>query len=379
MTQTLTHRIIIAAIGSFILCGGIIQTASAETVVRSGEVVSIAKEQVIEGDFYSMASKVNISGSVEEDAVVAAGQVTVNGSVGNNAFLVGGRIDVHGTVGDDLRIVAGETTIAEPIMGDVMVVGGVVQILSTASIAGDIILLAGNVVIEGSVGGDVVGTVGQLTIDAPVAGDVDVTVEQISLGSQADVQGSVRYVSESLIIQDPSSNVAGETMRNDPVILGSQPTLYAAVIPVLVLLFSVLVWYLLSRKSLDVVIGRALVKSPRPFLLGSISIILMPLITMLLFVSMIGSLLGFAVLAGFLFMVMLSIIGISAVMGRLLMTLFNQPHQHSSLLSLLVGVTAMGLLMLLPPIGQLTAFFLILLTLGAMIDILLRPTLPPKR
>lgn len=350
-----------------------VSLVSASTVVRSGEAVSIAEDQVIDGDFYSAAGKVNVSGEIKEDMVAAAGEITLNGTVGSNVFLVAGRTEIHGTVGDDLRIISGNTTIAEPVMGDVLVIGGSVSILSTASVAGDVLIFGGDATIEGSVGGDVLGTVGTLRIDAPIAGDVDVTVTQLTLGDRANVTGSVRYVSEQLIVQSLNATVAGDLVRSDPVLPGSQPDIQSALIPLLVLLFSVLVWYLLSRKSLDAVIGRALTKSPRPVLLGLATAIFAPVAFVLLFVSMIGTLVSFVVLLGYLLLMVLGVIGIAAVLGQLLMNTFNRPATHINLLSIVVGVIAVAVLMLLPVIGQIALFVLMMITLGSMIDLLLRP------
>jgi cytoskeletal protein CcmA (bactofilin family) len=368
MKRSLSLSIFLPAF--LVLFFGGISLAEADTVVRTGDAVSLAADQVIEGDFYAAAGKVNLSGEIKEDAVVAAGQVTLNGSVGSNAFFIAGQTSVHGTVGDDLRIVSGEVTIAEPVMGDVLVLGGSLHILSTASVAGDVLVYAGEVVIEGSVGGDVIGTVGTLRIDAPIAGGVDVAVEQLTLGDAANVTGAVRYVSSQLVVQSPNSVVSGDLLRNDPVLPGTQTSIKAALIPLMIILFTILTWYLVSRKTLNAVIERSLTRSFRPVLYGVVSVVAVPIIFTLLFVSMIGTLVGFVLLFGFLMMLILSFVGGVAVIGQLLTNAFNQPVKGSSLLSLIAGVIALALLMLLPIIGQLAILVLTLVTLGAMIDLL---------
>lgn len=342
-------------------------------MVRSGESVSIGSDQIIEGDFYGAAGKVHISGEVTEDAILAAGQATINGPVGNNAFLIAGRAEVHGTVGDDLRIIAGEITLAEPVMGDVLVIGGTVNILSTASISGDLLIFAGEVVVEGSVGGDIFGTVGELRINAPVTGDVDVRVDRLTLDDNARIEGMVRYVSTEAAVKSLNATVVGDMARNDPVLPTSANNAREVLMPVLLLLFSVLVWYLVSRRTLDLVIERALVKSPRPIFLGLAALLFTPLVILLLFVSMIGTLVGFAVLFGYLLMITLSMVGIAAVLGQLLMSAFSKPASQSSLVSLLSGVVAIALLILLPVIGQITLGILMIITMGALVDLLVRP------
>ena len=349
-------------------------SVEAGSVVRSGESVSIADDQIIEGDFYTAASKIHISGSVEEDLIAAGGQITINGSVAEDAFLVGGRVDVHGPVGDDLRVFAGEVTIAGPVTGNLFILGGSVHILSTASISGDVLLYAGDVKIEGSVGGDVIGSVQKLRIDSVVSGDVDITVGQLTLGDRATVSGDVRYVSNNIVIQAPNATVAGNLLRNDPIIPGTSLNVYATFIPVLILLFSTLVWNLVSRRTLRPVIERTLSRSFRPLVLGLVTVFFVPFAIAVLLVSMLGSLVSGVLLAGYVLLILLSIIALPAVVGQLVSIAFSKPTLHPTLLTIVVGATTVALLMLLPIIGQALLFGFMVITIGAMMDIIIRPT-----
>lgn len=351
----------------------LVQTAYAQTVVRTGETVSIAEDQVIEGNFYSAAGIVNVSGNITEDALVAGGQINLNGEIGADALLVGGSVDVHGTVSDDVRIIAGEAIIAEPILGDVLVIGGMVSILSSASVAGDVLVYGGQATIEGSVGGDVLGQVEQLRIDSAVAGSVDVTVNQLTLGDRAEIAGSVRYVSTNLATQALNANVGGELVRSDPVLPQANYSVRSALIPMLILLFSALVWYLVSRQTLTKVADRALSHSLRSALLGTATLFLAPAAAVILISSIIGMFVGLMLLLAYLLGVILAFIGSTAVIGQLMMRVFNQPSANLTLITLGVGVIGVSLFMLLPIIGQLAFFVFLVLTMGGLVDLLVRP------
>lgn len=349
------------------------QVSSASSVIRSGETVSITDDQTIEADFYSAASKIHISGEIGEDLVATGGQVTINGSVAEDAFLIAGRVDIHGTIGDDLRIVAGEVTIAGPVMGDVLVIGGSVHILSTASISGDLILYGGDVVIDGSVGGDVLGSVGSLRIDSAVAGTVDITVGQFVLGDRASVSGDVRYISNELIVQAPGAVVSGTLLRNDPIIPTMDSNIHLTLIPILILLFSVLVWHLISRHTLRPIVSKTLTKSFKPLAYGLLTLVFMPFVIVILFASMLGTLLSGVFLFGYMLLVLLSIIALPAVLGQLLSLAFGQSTPHPTLLTIIVGVTGVALLLLLPIVGPAVLFGLMVIIIGAMVDIILHP------
>jgi cytoskeletal protein CcmA (bactofilin family) len=346
-------------------------TVSAESVIRTGDAVSIADDQVIEGDFYSAAGKFNLSGVVNGDAIIASSQVTINGNIDKDAVLFGGTVDVYGTIGDDLRIVSGETTIAKPVLGDVLVVGGVLHILSSASVSGDVILLTGQATIEGSVGGDILGWSDSLRIDAPVAGDVSVTVSSLTLGEKANISGSVQYVSRELAIQAQGATIEGELQRNDPVLPAPETSLQSALVPVLVILFSVLSWYLISRKSLERVANLALSRSFKPIAIGFAAIILTPFAIVILSVSVLGMLVGIALFFLYALLLMLGIIAMPALVGQAMMSLFNQSKKQFSLITLLVGVSGVVIIAILPLIGFYLLLGVVLLAVGAMIDLLL--------
>jgi cytoskeletal protein CcmA (bactofilin family) len=344
--------------------------AEASSVVRSGEVVSLAEDQTVEGDFYGAAGTINLSGNVTEDVVLFGGQITVNGKVEANAFLVGGSVDVHGEIGDDLRIISGEVKIAEPVAGDLVVVGGSVTILSTASIAGDVLVYAGEVTIEGPVGGDVLGAVDQLRIDSAVAGKVDVRATNLTLGSEANIQGSVVYVSANLATQAQESTVVGEMVRNDPIITKEESFTWSWIVPSLMLLFSSLIWYLLSRKTLNIVTERSVKDIPKHFLVGFVTLFTVPIACAILFVSMIGTFVALPLLFGYLLFVSLAVIGLIPVLGRYMMMAFSNSQSRVTPMSLIIGASGFGLLSMLPIVGEIVIIMLVVVIIGTVIDAL---------
>ena len=273
-----------------VICAGILlvtpTVTSADTVIRTGETVSIDSDQRVDGDFYSAASILNLSGEVSEDMSAVGGKITLNGNVGKDALFVGGSVDVHGSVGDDLRIVGGDVILAEPVTGDVFVIARSITILDTASIGGDLVVYGADVEVSGSVGGDIVGNVETLRLDAPVKGSIDMNVLKLTIGDRADIAGTVRYVSTDTLTRSPNAKIAGEITRNDPVKEETNlPGAKAVLIPVLMVLFSALVWYLVARKLLTAIVDRALVRGIRPVATGFITFFAAPVIIVILTIS----------------------------------------------------------------------------------------------
>jgi cytoskeletal protein CcmA (bactofilin family) len=373
MTNLLSNKILFSVLVaglSFVLTA---QLAVANTVVRSGETISIAEDQSVSGDFYVAAGTINISGTVEEDALLLGGQVTVNGAINENAFIVGGNVDIHGTVGDDLRIVGGEVTIAESIAGDVAIVGGSVNILSSASIGGDLLIYGGDVVVEGSVAGDLLGSVSSLRLDSFIGGKVDVGATSLTLGDQANLAGNLTYSSFNTLNRSLNAEVSGEIVRNDPVVNISERDRFGFLIPSLVGLFAALSWFLISRKTLNAVVDKALVKTPKPFLVGFAVLFLAPIAALILISSMIGSLIGFAILFAYLLVIILALTILPAVLGQLLMVAFTKTNGRVSLLSILIGVLVLMILSQLPVLGVVLILTLLLVSIGALVEAVHNP------
>ena len=349
-------------------------SAEARTVIRSGDTVSLASEQQIEGDFYTAAGRTNLSGTVTEDLLSIAGQIRVNGTVGQDVFILAGTADVLGSVGDDVRIIAGEAVVAESVAGDVFVISGTVDILSTAAIAGDLVVYGGDVTVAGTIEGDILGGAERLRVDGPVGGGIDVEVGLLTLGANASVTDAVRYTSTETAVRAPDAIVGAELVRNDPPIITTQSfTIEPILMPILVVVFGTLVWFLLSRYSLDRVTRRALRISPRAGLIGFAALMIVPLSMLLLFVSQVGLLLGILVLLGYLLLFFLAVAAVPVVLGQLLLRVFNQPTTELSLLSVVVGVVAIGLLLLLPILGPILLAAAFVVTFGALTDLVLKP------
>ncbi len=358
----------------FILSGALVLPVptEAETVLRSGDMISIGQDQLIEGDLYTAANIINISGQVEEDLLAAGAEVNINGQIGEDVLIIGGDVDIHGTVGDDLRVLGGTVILAEPVLGDVFVIGGTVQVLPTASITGDLAVIGGSVDIAGPVEGRVLGWVETLRIDSDVHGDVDVTAAELTLGDKANIAGNVKYVSHTQLVRSQSATVGGDVVRNDPVVEETYDSPLSVALPLLVLIFSVALWYLLSRRLLQRVVNRALIPQIRISLIGGLGFILAPFAISILLVSMLGSLVGMIMLALYFLFAVAAIIAMPAVLGQFVFIVSKNETSPVSLLTLMVGVLLVGLCLFVPILGPIIIIGFFVLTFGALVDLLLR-------
>ncbi len=347
-------------------------SAEAKSVVRSGERVSVAEDQMIEGDFYAAGSVVNLSGEVKGDILSAAGTVTINGAISDDALIFSPSVDVHGTIGDDLRIIGGTVIIAEPVSGDVFVFGSSVEILSTASIAGDLVIFAGEAEVSGQVDGNIIGQVSSMRIDAPVKGSVDIAVTALTIGDRAVIDGDLKYTSAIQLVRAQNATVGGQVVRNDPVVKQAKAGIESFLVPLLVVLFSAALWYLLARRLLNRVVNRALAPSIRPVMTGTIILLLAPFTVSVLMVSVLGLMAGIALLLSYILLLILGFVASVAVMGQLVLSVIKKGSNQLSLLSLVIGSVLVSICFIVPIIGPVILLGFMILSFGSMADLMLR-------
>lgn len=339
----------------------------ANSVIRSEETVTLAKEQSVEGDFYGVGSAVSLSGMVQGDAYLAAGRVTLSGTVASDTLAVGVTADMHGEGGDDVRIIAGEVTIGGHVRGDLVVIAQRLEVLSGAQIDGDVIFFGQEAEIAGSVGHDVLGRMTSLRLDGPVAHDVTVTVGQLTLGDRAALSGKLQYGSGAPLMRAPGAVVEGDIVHGTGEEIVSTQRLRTVAELTLTLLFAVLTWYLLLRRSLETLVVHATTHYLRSGIIGLAVLLVMPFVAGLLIASQLGVLLGGIVFVLYLFLLCVAIVGAVAVCGNFL-RMFIMPRRAFGLLWLIAGAALYGLLLYVPFGAVLVLFMVVAITLGAVAE-----------
>lgn len=325
----------------------------AETVMRSGGDISVAPDQVVDGNYYvsAFAGKTTMSGTVNRDMIALGSSITINGEVKEDLHIAGGNVQVHGPVGGDVRILGGEVTIAEKVGGDIVVVGGRLTVLPTAEVDGDVFFFGGVAEVEGTVAGSVYGSAEQLKVNATVAKNVDIkTNTGLELGERANIAGSVRYQSPVELTRNQSAVVTGEVVHNAEAKPGARAHARTLLVPFLVLLFTTLALYLIFRRELSNVVEQTYTSYALTTFVGVGIFVLGPLFSVILFVTVLGSVVG---LMCFLSVLVLVIAGLACApifAGALWAKLFGRGYEVS-LTTIIIGATTLYGLLFIPPIG----------------------------
>jgi len=337
--------------------------ALASSVMRTGEAVSVAADQAVEGDFYGLGNDVTVSGEVTDDLLIIGGKVKINGKTGADLAALAGDVQIDGVIGDDARVVAGEVTVAGEVQGDLVVLSGTLKVLSTAKISGDILFFGTDAEISGEVGKSIFGTSERMRVEGKVGGDIDVKTGTLTLGERADVTGMVKYASSNEIVRAQNARVAGQVVQNEVVVEKATPK--DVLVPLLVLLFAALVWHLLFGRLLDRVSTQVVVHPLRSMLIGFGLFFLIPIAVGILIASMLGSLLGLTLMFAYGTLLVAAITISGVVAGTYLFTLIS-PKNATGIPSVLFGTSVVFLFLFIPVIGPVLIIGLILTTMGAL-------------
>lgn len=340
---------------------------SAETVVRTGDAISVDSDQAVEGDYYVSVGPVgntSMSGSVLGDMYAVGGSVTVNGVVEEDLSIISGVSQIHASVTDDVRIVSGEVVVAEDIGGDLFVVAGTLKILSSAKVDGNVYFFGGDGVIEGTVSGSVFGTASRLRIDGSVGGNVDVkTYDQLTLGSKTSVVGDVRYTSESPVLRAPEAVVEGKLQQHSEEVPDSRDKIRTLLVPLFITLFAALSMYLLFRRELTAMVAIRSDRYPTHILLGLAVLVLAPVISVMLMVTVLGFLVGVVAAALTVILLVTGYIISGIVCGAYIAKWFKQ-STTVSLIWVVVGTALLQSIVFVPVIGPITLLLVYTFSVG---------------
>lgn len=345
----------------------------ASSVVRTGESLSIAQDQAVEGDYYGAGNYIDVSGAVAGDVLLAGGEVSVTGTVSDDTLILGGTVNLSGEAGDDVRVFGGSVVVSGIITGDLVVIANSLKIQSSAEIGGDVVffsLLGGTADISGQVGGNIIGNSNSLRVDGSVAGGLDVKTFSLTLGERAEIVGDVRYQSNTDLVRAQDASVQGVVTRSEG---AAEITINwrSLVIMLLIGMFGTLVVYLLLPSFVANVTSFIDERPLRSFLIGFAVLFFLPVAALVLLISTLGSLLGVLLLFGYGVLIILSLMMIGITTGSYIASLFRSKVTNS-VGFVVAGVAVIQLALFIPIVGFGLVLAILLLTLGSVTERLYR-------
>jgi len=349
-------------------------------------------------DLYVLGSDIIITEDVAGDLVIAGGKIEVVGNITQDLMVGGGMVHITGDVGDDIRISGGIITISGDVGDSLLGAGGQIYIKESSEIGGALALVGDALEISGNVQNDAILKGGEVTISGRIDGDVNVEhVNRLKITSSAEITGDLIYrsteradISENAVIGGEIKETIVEEVRPykgrdnrthwaifAATGIGGRITEFLGLFVLgIVLLLAISDFFQKFNDRMKSTLGYC-VGGGAIVLFGiPIAVIMAFFISILLFITIIGSGLGIVamivnaimlILYGLL--VYLSTVFLSYLLGRLVLykTSLNMDKYGWKILAYLIGLVITMILVSVPFVGWIIRFIGILLGFGGLV------------
>ncbi|MFA5999943.1 MAG: polymer-forming cytoskeletal protein [Candidatus Paceibacterota bacterium] len=346
---------------------------------RAGQQTSFASSEKIGENLYIVGGSVVSAGSANKDLLVAGGTALVSGPVLGDVFVVGGNITVLGQVAGDLRVGGGNIIVSGNILGDVVLGGGQI-ILSGKTIGGDVALAGGTVRLDSEVKGNVKIAGGEIYLNAPVTGDVDIKAEKLTLGPNANIKGNLKYGATKPATIEEGAKVQGETIftelkgyRGNKAVASNLIfglVTFMLIAKFFMLLTAALIFGLVFRKYSRELVEKATANPLKELGRGIVTLIVLPVLSIMLLVTVIGVPLGILGLLSFAMLFIFGAILTPVFLGSLVYKWVSKESGYVvNWKTILLGIVVYFILGLIPFLGWIAVCASTLITLGAALNI----------
>lgn len=336
--------------------------------VRSGDNVTVASGEVIDGDLYVAGGTIIIDGTINGDLIAAGRTIMVNGTVNGNIIAAGGTIDINGEVTHAVRIIGEILNISGTIGRDLLVAGDKVSIASTAEIGSDLLLGAGTA-----------------RIDGLIKGDINSGVEHLSIASTASIQGKLTYISENEANIQSGAQIRGTITHKLPdvkerLVTGTHRLpnvggrlvtgigIWGKIIGFLMTLVLGIVIVLLAPRRVKAVTESIRTRPWTSLGWGAIILIFTPIAALIACITIIGLPLGLITLILYTIAICLTQLFIGLFIGQLIIGSSRGVESRAALVGALVlGLAILSILRLIPYLGAVIWVATILFGLGAIL------------
>lgn len=335
--------------------------------------------QVINSDYFQSGQAVQIDGDINGDVFLLGGIIVVNGKINGDLFALGGKININGAVENNVRVMGGDVTLNGPVDHNVFLACGSCNVTGQTTIAGSLLVSAGNAQIAPNKIGRGFRFFGnRLFLNSAINNEAFVVANQeFLLGSQASVSSVLKYTGNTQVVLEPGATVAGNIVfqknnpqENFPRFFGARTILqsYQKIKPLTEFLgfaVSALIGFIflgLFPKGFEKV-ANAIENKPVASLGWGVIIALgLPVVTVLFALTIVGIPVSLVlILLAYLIWIASQYLTAFFLGRKIMLQRFGERRGWA----LFLGLFLIYLLGLIPVLGNLIKLFLVLLALGA--------------
>lgn len=372
-----------------IVLGGVGVGFSAQALmIENKDVVQVHSDQVVASSLAVAGSSITIDGKVQGDIFCAGQSVVINGFVDGDVFCAGQSITINGEVRGNVRAVGNTITINGKVARNVMVAGSNIVIGSKAQVGWDVLFAGATASVQGMIKRDVEGAGSNLTLDGQIGRNVyfmsgnnhkeeksakEENQASIHISKQTVIEGDFGYKARQDAYIEEGATIKGAT--NHYMLMGREERNHSGATGwvwwVVVKIFSALLVGLILvswlKKPVTEITHKMFTQPLITIGIGLLLLIVTPLISLILMITLIGFPLGLIVLGLWLMILYLANILVAIALGEKINQRWNkkfEPGKNSLVHSMIIGVIILYLIFSIPIIGGLLCFITLLYGLG---------------
>ena len=341
---------------------------AAAAEIRTGDQPSLGTDERFAENVYIAGGTITSSGVATRDLIAAGGSILVRGAVGGDMLGAGGSITLLGNVADDVRLAGGNIVVSGGVGGDAMLFGGQINV-SGAGVQGDLIAGGGTIRVDAPISGRTRIGGGDVYLNSTIRGDVEIFAEKLTLGRSARVEGNLSYTAAAEATQEEGARVAGETNftkkpRTISVTGAAKVISLALLVSFLSQLAAGLLFGLVFKRFVLALVEGSVARPLLEVGRGLVVLIVLPVLSFLLLFTYIGIPLALLGIALFFTTILYLWIATPVILGSLAYRSFFGGDFDVNWKTILLGAVIYNILGLIPIVGWLTQFILMLLALG---------------
>jgi len=334
-----------------------------------GEKFTLNKEQSLKEELFVTAEQIFIHGKVENEFIGLAKNLYIDGTINGDIIVAGRNQEFNGRGKNDLYMLGETIKLKGDIHGSATVFGKEIT-FSNASIDGNLRVGADNIVLKGIIGGKTILFGNELAVSGKFK-DLVVYGKKITLGNNTLIDGDFIYHFNEEISIPPGVEIKGQVKWEKPVSAKLKKKTMRSKFKKLFSFLSLLIPFLVMLTFTPNLLSQTVLlvgKKPlQCFGFGIILLILIPVFTLIIFLTIVGVPLGLIITSLFLSLLYLARVFPAIFIGRKILN--KMPDRKSTwVLSTIIGIFILIILISIPRVGILLNFLFLFFGFGALIS-----------
>ncbi|MDZ7798734.1 MAG: hypothetical protein U5L76_03920 [Patescibacteria group bacterium] len=316
--------------------------------------VYIPANQTIDDNFVRGANTFDIRGKIKGDVIIAGASIDISGQVSGDVLAAASSIKISGEVTGDVRVAGGTVLIDGLVKGNVNIFAGSADFGLDSHVLGDVSLYSGTGNIKGKIDGDLHGGAGSVAVSGQIGENVELRFDgegknapTLTIVSGASIGGNLDYYSQRKAQIDDEASISGEVTRHEPTGVGKTTRKFInsfwwftnlTSFFGLIIVGLILIW--IFEDKVKKVSKRMLIKPGQSMLYGLAILIITPIVSIILMITIIGLPLGIIMLLLYGIAIYISTAFIGVVLGRKILSYLQKKkiEEVSLFWSLILGL-----------------------------------------